>query len=270
MMSFQFFWILLLVMISHSYETCTPLWIYHRVQKSGSTCIAEALERALQPCGSATYVSFELRRQPDGCLIDTDVQAEAVAQYTSWTALLHGHFYYGVHQHLPLHGRPYLYIISMVEPVQRMISHYNFRKRIGLLEKQLGVQYREDVSWSLFLGNHAVLMCNEMTAALTGASRLHMRCSNYTHSDFELLHKAKRNLETYRLILLREYMDDSWQLLHQILPRFPSRPSCHWDNASKKPKEQPTWYQLQQLKRATLLDRLLYQYAESLFFKQLI
>lgn len=249
-------------------QDCSTLWIYHRIQKSGSTCITEALERALQPCGASLYVSFELQRLPDGEFEDTDVQAEAVARYTPWTSLLHGHFYYGIHKELPTKGRSTLSIISMVEPMQRMMSHYNFRKRIGLLQRQLGVESRDQVSWSLFLSEPAVLMCNEMTAVLSGTSRLRMSCGNYTSADYALLQRAKQHVARYRLILLREHMDESWEMLHQLLPRFPPQPSCLWDNASKQPKELPNWNQQMKLRHATLLDRLLYRYAHDLFLQQ--
>lgn len=247
---------------------CDTLWIYHRIQKSGSTCIAEALERALQRCGSSFYVTFELQRHPDGSFRDTDVEADAARLYTPWTALLHGHFYYGIHTHLPLQGKPLLYVISMMEPVQRMISHYNYRKRIGLLHPHLGVPSRADVTWSLFLSVPAIAMCNEMTAVLAGSSRLHMTCDNYTSTDYRLLQRARETLQQYRLIMMREHMSESWQMLHNLLPSFPTRPRCAWDNSSGKPKEQPNRAEQLQLRRATLLDRILYRHAHDLFLQQ--
>lgn len=250
---------------------CSSLLIYHRIQKSGSTCIAEALQAVVQrQCrSSSVYVSFELRRDHLGNLYDTDVVADAAAAYSPRLGLLHGHFYYGIHNALPLQGRSVRYIISMVEPLQRAVSHFNFRKRIGLLQKQLGVSEREQVTWKRFLEQPAVLMCNEAVAALSGADRLHQRCSDYTTADYELLYQAKQNLrQHYDFIFLRSHMQLSWQMMHSLLPVFPSSPRCGWDNVSRSQKELPTSLQLQKLKRAFQLDRLLYRYAEKLFFER--
>lgn len=251
-------------------DDCAQLLIYHRIQKSGSTCIAEALTTALKKsCGSwrtTQYISFELRKK-SGQLYDTDVAADAAKYFRPSLLMLHGHFYYGIHRALPLPApTKIMYIVSTVEPLQRAISHFNFRRRIGLLRRQLDT---EDVSWQLFLDSPAVLMCNEMVAAFSGANRLTQSCDHYTHTDYDLLQQAKYNVEHhYNFIFLRSYMKESWQMMHLLLPTFPHQPACGWDNSSRKPKELPTAEQFDRLKKAFLLDRLLYKHIEKLFFAQ--
>jgi hypothetical protein len=252
---------------------CSALVLYHRIQKSGSTCILDALYRSLQQeCGKwqaeAQYVTFELRRNDQGQLYDTDVMADAMAAYRLSLHLLHGHFYYGIHIRLPLGNRPLLMIVSMVDPMQRIISHYNFRKRMGLLEKQLAVSQRRDVTWQRFIDHPTVLMCNEVVAALAGDDRLHQRCDHYQHEDYELLRLAKRHLDSYDMLFLREYMQASWQMMQKLLPTFPQEVSCSHDNANRQSKELPTKPQFRVLEKAFLLDRMLYDHAVYRFEQQ--
>ena len=248
---------------------CSQLLLYHRIQKSGSTCIAEALEKTLHFCGrykTTKYISFELKRDKN-ILYDSNVYKDAEAVYTPQLSMLHGHFYFGIHNSLPLGTRTAIYITSMVEPVQRIMSHFNFRKRIGLLQKQLSVS-KEEVTWELFLNNPTVLMCNEMVAVFSGTDRLTQSCGDYTHEDYKRLYTAKRNLKEYQFIFLRAHMEESWTMMNRIVSQFPSQPSCAWDNVSHRPKELPNRVQFEKLKKAFMLDRLLYRYAEDLFFAQ--
>jgi Galactose-3-O-sulfotransferase len=136
-----------------------------------------------------------------------DEVARLTPEQMGSTRVLAGHFYFGVHHHLP---GPWSYLTFLRDPVERVISHYHFVRRQPehyLYEAASAMSVSEYVR---FCGQAEPN--NDQTRLLAGAAM----ASGDGMSAPAMLPAAKRNLDCLAAVGLTEAFDASLVLMRRV------------------------------------------------------
>jgi Sulfotransferase family len=174
--------------------TRAPVLIFLHLPKTAGSTVVRLLEREY---GSDAVLS----------LYDStfgDEFSELAADRAARTRAIAGHFYFGVHEHVP---GPCRYFTFLREPIERIVSHYHFVRRQPK-------HYLYEAATSMSIGGY-VEFCgaaepnNDQTRLLAGreTASLDGACSP------EMLPVAERNLDRHCVVGLTDEFDRSLLLL---------------------------------------------------------
>ncbi|HSK16946.1 MAG TPA: sulfotransferase family 2 domain-containing protein [Gaiellaceae bacterium] len=161
----------------------------------------------------STLVSFLEREYGSGAVLDLydstfgDEATSLTPERLRRTRVVVGHFYFGVHEHLP---RPCRYLTFLRDPVDRVVSHYRFVQRQP-------EHYLHETASTLSLSEY-VRSCgtaepnNDQTRLLAGRKL----ASGDGGSSRAMLPVAKRNLDRHAVVGLTEAFDASLLLMRRV------------------------------------------------------
>jgi hypothetical protein len=231
-------------------DTRAPVLIFLHLPKTAGSTVVHILEReygrdAVLPLYDSTF---------------GDEVAELTADQAAHTRVIAGHFYFGVHEHVPGRCR---YFTFLRDPVRRIVSHYHF-------VRGQPKHYLHDAATNMSLGSY-VEFCgaaepnNDQTRLLAGRKTASAEGTCMP----EMLPVAKRNLDRHDVVGLTEEFDRSLLLLAHTFGW--QRPYYVKQNVSRRRGRRG---ELDDETRAAILtsnslDVELYRYGRELFEQQL-
>jgi Sulfotransferase family len=231
-------------------DTRAPVLIFLHLPKTAGSTVVHILER-------------EYGRDAVLPLYDSifgDEVAELTADQAARTRVIAGHFYFGVHEHVPGRCR---YFTFLRDPIRRIVSHYHF-------VRGQPKHYLHDAATSMSIGSY-VEFCgaaepnNDQTRLLAGRET----ASAEGTCTPEMLPVAMRNLDRHDVVGLTEEFDRSLLLLaHAFGWRRPYYVKQNVSRGSGRRKELDDETRAAILAR-NALDVELYRYGRELFERQL-
>lgn len=230
-------------------DTRTPVLIFLHLPKTAGSTVVRILEReygsdAVLPLYDSTF---------------GDEVAELAADEAARTRAIAGHFYFGVHEHVPGRCR---YFTFLREPIGRIVSHYHF-------VRGQPKHYLHEAATSMSIASY-VEFCgdaepnNDQTRLLAGRETAPPdgTCTP------EMLPVAKRNLDRHDVVGLTDEFDRSLLLLAQAFGW--RRPYYVKENVSRRGRRRE---ELDDETRGAIvarnaLDVELYRYGRELFERQ--
>ena len=243
-----------------------PVVLYLHIPKAGGTTLSDwlfgQLRRSTNVGERSRFFNAGVYYYPAGYvrdgLTDSEESVKTALARDDLRGVL-GHFRFGIHEQL---AKPSEYITLLRDPVQRVISLYNFQRlvqeRWGDLE---GVTIPPDMTLEDFvLEPPYPEIDNGQTRRIAGEAAELEKCSD------AMLSRAKGHLrEHFTIVGTTERFDESVQLLARIFRwdrRLMYYPRNVAGNDNKKPLVPSATVELIENKNS--FDRKLYQYAEQL------
>jgi glycosyltransferase involved in cell wall biosynthesis len=188
-------------------EPTAPLVFVH-VPRTGGTSVVSAIEAAYDPNA--------VLRIYDGPGVAAELLAQLTGREKESLRAVVGHIAYGAHEHLP--GARYVTFVR--DPVERVISHYNFvRTHPELPGHDRALDGITSLEEYVTASPHAYLVNNGMTRLLGGElSRPGVPPTT------ETLARAKRNLDGFAFVGVQERFDESMQQLADVFGWPPIAP----------------------------------------------
>ena len=168
--------------------------------------------------------------------------------------LLSGHSPFGVHTAL---SRPFTYIAMLRDPVERMLSHYYFAKRLATHPMHAAI-----ASGEMTLTGFARKLSNTQTRYIAG--------SDLSEDEATLLERAKANLsEHFSVVGLSERFDESVVLFERVLG-WRVRAFGNSNVTQGRPKaDGHSSEELEAIRESNQLDLALYAHARERFEAQI-
>ncbi|HSM54759.1 MAG TPA: sulfotransferase family 2 domain-containing protein [Candidatus Sulfomarinibacteraceae bacterium] len=232
--------------------------IFLHILKAGGTTLNNIVESNYEP--RHTYATSATGYHPDGNMDDF---FELSQEQREQIRLLNGHLGFGIHEHLPNRA---VYITMLREPVGRVISQFNFERRLPTSPLYSHLRSGEmDVEGFVRYHAEAGEMDNLQTRMISG--NWHKR--GFGPCTPEMLETAKRNLrEHFAVVGLTSHFDASYLLLR----RYFGWPFTlyHKVNVSKNRvrREALSPDALETIRDYNRFDLELYDYAQQLFEEQ--
>jgi hypothetical protein len=233
-------------------ETSTVIFLH--IHKAAGTTLHRIIERQYPP---DQIWSFDERHDFEAFRALSEAQKEEIR-------MLRGHMIFGLHELMP---RPCIYFTLLRDPVERVISFYDYiRRNPHHYHSEMIVS--QSLTLQQFLETRtSTMMNNGQTRMLAGARQYDFPVGECTE---ELLEAAKSNLKDWFAVVgLVERFDESLLLLQRVLGwgrLFYVRQNV----AERRPRQEdlPT-ETLELVKRHNALDLELYQYASTFFREQI-
>lgn len=232
--------------------------VFLHILKAGGTTLNNIVESHFER--RQTYATSATGLHPDGNL---DGFFELSPAERARIRLLNGHLGFGIHEHLPNQA---VYITMMREPVARIVSQYNFERKLATSPLYEHLQSGEmDITGFVRYHADAGEMDNLQTRMISG--NWHKR--GFGPCTPEMLETAKRNLrEHFAVVGLTSQFDAS----HLLLKRYFGWPVAFYRraNVSKKHvrREDLPADAVETIRDYNRFDLELYAYAQELFAEQ--
>ncbi len=187
---------------------------------------------------------------------------ELSAEERAKIRFLRGHMPFGLHEFFPLTDE---YITLLRDPVDRVVSYYNFILRTPEHYLYEIVTLRNMSLFDLLQTDYPIMMNDAQVRLLSGI----WADVGYGKVPSEMLEKAKANLQRHFIVVgITEEFDKTLLLLKEKL-EWPSEILYKKQNVShKKASRQISAETLDAIRLYNQLDDALYQFAASLFLRE--
>lgn len=231
--------------------------VFIHIPKSGGTTLNEIIERQYQPQEVCSLY-------PSSDSLSPEEQEELRNALSSKSRLIRGHLPFGEHL---LFDESVRYFTVLREPIERTISHYYYVRAQSQYAQSHYSVFRQMSLQACLENKVSIVLDNAQTRILSGVSgRL-----PFGALSRETLDQAKHNLANYMDVVgLVERFDETLLLLQKTLGWRNVCYTQHNVNRIRPQKVQLSVETLQTITEVNQLDLELYQYARSLFERQIL
>lgn len=234
---------------------CSKPAIFFHIPKTAGTTLHTIVDRQYAP---EKIYSFGSNAQDSiKAFQELSIEERSNLQF------LRGHMPFGLHDYFPQSDE---YFTLLRDPVARVVSYYNFILRTPDHYLYEIIKSKNMSLFDLMQTDYPIMMNDAQVRLLSGI----WADVGFGKVPAEMLEKAKSNLKNYFVVVgITEEFDKTLFLLKEKL-RWPSQIFYKKENVTRKKKSQSMSAKtLEIVRRYNQLDQALYQFAKTLFLKEI-